>query len=40
MKTVKCPECKSTEIAVLQYALAIACKCLKCRKLFVKEVKK
>lgn len=41
MKTVKCPECKSTEVTVLQgYALAIACKCLRCRKLFVKEVKK
>ena len=40
MKTVKCPECKSTEIAVLKgYALAIACKRLKCRKLFVKGVK-
>lgn len=37
MKTVKCPKCGSTEITVLQgYALAVACKCIACRKLFVK----
>lgn len=40
MKTIKCPHCGSKEITVLQgYALAVACKCIKCRKLFVKEGK-
>ena len=40
MKTIKCPYCGSKEITVLQgYALGLACKCIKCRKLFVREVK-
>lgn len=44
MKTIKCPHCGSKEITVLQgYALGLALdlvyKCIKCRKLFVREVK-
>ena len=40
MKTIKCPHCGSKEIAVLLgYALGLACKCIKCKKIFVREVK-
>ncbi|ANM46680.1 hypothetical protein [Lactococcus phage D4410] len=40
MKTIKCPHCGSKEIIVLQgFALGLACKCIKCRRLFVREAK-
>lgn len=40
MKTIKCPHCGSEETPVSQpYALGLACKCIKCKKLFVREVK-
>nr|DAZ12361.1 MAG TPA: cysteine-rich protein [Caudoviricetes sp.] len=40
MKTIKCPHCGSEEIAVLLgYALGLSCKCIKCKKIFVREVK-
>lgn len=40
MKTIKCPHCGSKEIAVLLgYDLGLACKCIKCKKTFVREVK-
>lgn len=40
MKVIKCPNCKSKEVVVVQgYALAVQLKCKECRFLFVKGVK-
>lgn len=40
MKTVKCPNCKSTNVIVVQsYVLAVQLQCKECRESFVKEAK-
>ena len=40
-KTVKCPNCKSTNVIVVQgYALAVQYQCKVCRESFVREVKR
>lgn len=40
-KVVKCPNCKDTNVFVVQgYALAVQYQCKECRESFVREVKR